>query len=465
MNKKILSGILLTTLLLNLSVFADTLPNFPMSIWWTVKNWSTSINSWTVEVYANSTKLWEITISNWQYGWNTAFDNKLTLNQFTWSLSYKLITWWLTYDLSSANITGFTYTCPANTNITFVSEVCQYDLNLDTTTPTCDPSTVTNGIVNSTTCDITCNSGYNLSWNTCVLQSSWWGWSSWGSSGGWWWWWWWSTLSVCLDSQLECKQVAWVFKLYRKTWVSCDWWNLWKTCEIKTNSENETSTWTTSEVNINKIIDEIVWGDNNSLVWWNENEFEDKIITIEKDDWTEIIIKDINKSFAKNYIEKIIKMWIANWYDDNTFRPDQPSSRVEYLKMVLKSMNIDYSDSETSKLPFIDVKRDSWEAKVISKALEFKIIDWKNKTFRPTSNVSRAEAMKMLIIAWWFTVDEKSVSSFSDVEWWAIKYIEKAKELWIINWQILNWKIIFRPYDNITRAEVAKIVVKTMEIK
>jgi hypothetical protein len=38
-------------------------------------------------------------------------------------------------------------------------------------------------------------------------------------------------------------------------------------------------------------------------------------------------------------------------------------------------MNINYSNTDTSKLTFLDVKKDSWEAKVIAKALELKIID------------------------------------------------------------------------------------------
>jgi len=483
MNKKILSWIVLAMLVFNLSAFADTLPDFPMSLWWTVKNWTTSITSWTVQVYNGLTKVWEIAIwSNWQYGWNTAFDNKITLTEFTWSLDYKLITWWLTYNLTSSNITKInSANCSANTNITFVSDVCQYDLNLNANTPTCDPASVTNWLVNSTTCVITCNTWYNLSWTSCVLQSndngnsSWWS-SGGGSSGGWD-----STPSICLDSQLECKTAAWVYKFYRKTWVSCNWWNLWKTCTITNTSTWSTNSWSLLDDNQEdtKELSEIVremkfediketwdnwWNDNQEDTketwdnWWNDNQ-EDT-----EETWEKIIIKDIKNSFAKSYIDRLVRWWIANWYNDNTFRPEDPSTRVEYIKMVLRSMNINYSNTDTSKLTFLDVKKDSWEAKVIAKALELKIIDWKNKYFRPNSNISRAESMKILIIAWWFIVDEKTVSSFADVSWWSVKYIEKAKQLWIVNWQLVDSKLLFRPLDNISRWEVAKIVIKLMDI-
>lgn len=44
----------------------------------------------------------------------------------------------------------------------------------------CNPLTVSNGSVNSTTCEISCNAGYDKSWNSCIQQSS----GGWG--GGWW---------------------------------------------------------------------------------------------------------------------------------------------------------------------------------------------------------------------------------------------------------------------------------------
>lgn len=47
----------------------------------------------------------------------------------------------------------------------------------------CNPSSVTNWTVSSITCVITCNSWYNLSWNSCIAISSWWG-GGWGG-GGW----------------------------------------------------------------------------------------------------------------------------------------------------------------------------------------------------------------------------------------------------------------------------------------
>lgn len=192
---------------------------------------------------------------------------------------------------------------------------------------------------------------------------------------------------------------------------------------------------------------------------------DDGKVTITKADGTKVVLSDINTSFAKAYIEKLAALGIINGYEDGTFRPQNSASRAEYLKIVLRTFNIDYSDVDTSKLTFADVDKNSWIAKVVVKAAELNMIDTTNKNFRPNASISRAESMKMLLNAAGIETSENTVSDFSDVKGWAVKYVQKAKDLGIVNGQEINGKILFRPADNITRAEVSKIVVKTMELK
>lgn len=64
--------------------------------------------------------------------------------------------------------------------------------------------------------------------------------------------------------------------------------------------------------------------------------------------------------------------------------------------MVLKAMGVDYSTVDTSTLSFSDVSKDSWQAKVVQKALSLGIIA-NNPTFRPNASISRAESIKMLL--------------------------------------------------------------------
>ena len=174
----------------------------------------------------------------------------------------------------------------------------------------------------------------------------------------------------------------------------------------------------------------------------------------------------ITNTFATQYIIKLAGLGIINGYEDGTFRPERNASRAEYLKMVLRGMDINYDDVNVSNLTFADVDKNSWIAKVVAKAAEQGMIDTNNRNFRPNDNITRAEAMKLLLNAAGIEVNESlTTSDFSDVSGWATKYIQKAKELGIVNGQEVGGRLIFRPNDNITRAEVSKIVVLTMELE
>jgi len=57
---------------------------------------------------------------------------------------------------------------------------------------------------------------------------------------------------------------------------------------------------------------------------------------------------------------------------------------------------MDYENIDVSQLPFLDVDKNTWQAKAISKAFELDIIDKNNKNFRPNDPITRSEALKIL---------------------------------------------------------------------
>lgn len=337
---------------------------------------------------------------------------------WTWVSNYNFKILWIYTDISwniNSEIYSRTYTfnCPTIANATV----------------TCTYPTYT----------FTCNSWYNKSWNSCIAPSS-----SWG--GGW------SSVKTCTDTQLVCKN----WKYYRKTWVSCNWWNLWKACNNVSTSTWTTNTWTTNTWSISDNLNNWTW-----TTTWSWIDIIDTISTIKTDNWETIIFIDIYNSFAKNYIETIAKKSITKWYSDQTFRPNTNITRIEYLKMVIKGLGIEYLSYVWKKNPFWDVNDDSWQSPIVAKALELWIIT-KNKYFYPDKAISRLEAMKMLVsrakINVWLNEFEKY--SFVDISWTMARYVEKAYILWLINWQTTDKWTIFRPNDNISRAESAKIIVK-----
>ncbi|EKE27835.1 MAG: S-layer protein [uncultured bacterium (gcode 4)] len=171
-------------------------------------------------------------------------------------------------------------------------------------------------------------------------------------------------------------------------------------------------------------------------------------------------LKDIDNSFAKDDINELANKWIIKWFEDGTFKPENPASRAEFLALSLKALNKQV-DELLMTTWYSDVPI-AWMIKYIEKAKEYWIngqnINGK-AIFRPNDNITRAEAIAMLLNISWISSPEKSKSSFNDVtSAWMIKYIEKAKEAWIINGQTIDWNLKFRPNDPITRAEAVRII-------
>ncbi len=181
-----------------------------------------------------------------------------------------------------------------------------------------------------------------------------------------------------------------------------------------------------------------------------------------------IYFSDIESSFAKNYIQALWSAGIIHgYYNTSLFQPNHTISRAEYLKVLLRAFCIDYQDMVTYDISFEDVDKNAWEAKVIAKALKLWVIDQKNKKFRPHDPVTRAESLKMLFQISWVVPKEAYITRFEDVNQsgWEIKYIQKAKDMCIVDGYSVDGRILFQPYKNMTRAEVSKVIANTLKMK
>lgn len=160
---------------------------------------------------------------------------------------------------------------------------------------------------------------------------------------------------------------------------------------------------------------------------------------------------DISDSFAKDFIISLSLSGVINGYLDKTFRPNNPVTRAEFLKMVMRKSGIDISAySETGATTFKDTS--GWIVPFAEKARELGFIQ-ATDAFHPNNQITRAEAIKILLNVSWKTIKEYQSSTFSDISGWKINFIETAKELGII-----SSADKFRPDDSITRAESSKII-------
>ena len=143
--------------------FAESFPDFPMTLYGDIKVGTTVLSSWTLKIYnGNNQEIASSPIKSGKYGSNNAIEEHLLLNKFEGSLTFKALSNGKTYILDSLDDSNKGEWCPSKTSITFVSQNCRYDLTFKEET-------------SSTT-------GGSNGW--------WWGWGGWWW-GGWWGWWGW----------------------------------------------------------------------------------------------------------------------------------------------------------------------------------------------------------------------------------------------------------------------------------
>jgi len=180
--------------------------------------------------------------------------------------------------------------------------------------------------------------------------------------------------------------------------------------------------------------------------WWSDEIFK----AFFRDSWMH---------WARDYIEKLYNMWVIDKRE--RFFPDTPINRAEFVKMTMESF--DFWFATDTNTPFSDVSSNAWYAKYVAKAEEMWIVDWyPDWTFWPARQINRAEAVKIVLEAAKISFANAWNSSFPDVPnyAWFAKYVAKANELWIVKWYS-NWN--FWPADNVTRWQVAKILIKALE--
>ncbi len=142
-------------------------------------------------------------------------------------------------------------------------------------------------------------------------------------------------------------------------------------------------------------------------------------------------------------------------YSDGTFKPNKRVNKAEALKITLQALGI--SEAKPSgALPFSDIKSTDWFTPWIISAYNQKIITGNpDGTFNPGKDVNRAELLKMIFMAAGEKVSSSSLPSMIvDVkkESWYAPYIAKAIDLGMVT---LTEDGFSRPEEALSRGSVA----------
>lgn len=148
---------------------------------------------------------------------------------------------------------------------------------------------------------------------------------------------------------------------------------------------------------------------------------------------------------------------IIEGFPNGSFQPKKYITRAEAAKMLATALNI-ASPNKTSEYP--DVYKDHWAKKDIEKVTAAGLFNgYPDGSFRPEKNITRAEIAKILVLAFDLDVDNKAVFKDVPLTHWASKPVSGVFNNNITKGFPDN---TFRPNTAATRAEFSVFLSRAL---
>ncbi|MGE7843525.1 S-layer homology domain-containing protein [Lysinibacillus sp. NPDC093712] len=177
----------------------------------------------------------------------------------------------------------------------------------------------------------------------------------------------------------------------------------------------------------------------------------------------QVKFRDIEGVFSQDAIEELANRHIVMGTSDGYYSPYRALTRAQFSAMLVRSLGLEATGTHTFK----DVKGNDWFANDVQALYDAGIIRGVSATkFNPNGTLTRQQAALMLERTLdYLKVDKGTFTlNFSDAD----KISEEAKPAVAImqGLGIFNGKQgnNFDPYSNLTRAQMAKVLLNTLEI-
>lgn len=185
-------------------------------------------------------------------------------------------------------------------------------------------------------------------------------------------------------------------------------------------------------------------------------------ISINESTLSDIMANDYEKAIQYLYNENVI-----SGYDDGTFKPNQVVNRAELMKIIVESV-FGTPDEETYLGCFPDVQED-WYAKYVCYAKEQNWIQgYPDGTFLPDQNINKAEALKILVNAYGYTIPGAvNDELFKDVDTsaWYAPFVKTANDKGLLPQSYEGADLTTINYgigEEITRGEVSENIYRAI---
>ncbi len=189
----------------------------------------------------------------------------------------------------------------------------------------------------------------------------------------------------------------------------------------------------------------------------------DNTISGESEVMESMMFSDVDSENPSYDAIKFLKQYsVVSGHPDGSFHPESVVSRVEALKFIAKGAKLGIISSD---LPFKDIADQEWYTDYVATAFSKNIVEgYPDNTFQPSKGVTRAEFIKMVLLAADIKVNPfvtRDVYKDVPMDAWFAPYIKAAKDLNIVD---VRGKL-FRPNDGMTRAEVAETIYRLVVLR
>lgn len=108
---------------------------------------------------------------------------------------------------------------------------------------------------------------------------------------------------------------------------------------------------------------------------------------------------DIQDKYVKEAVDRLMAFGIVNGMEDGKYHPEMKVTREQFAKIMVEALGLADAAKATQSAPlFTDIESSRWSAGYISVAIGEGILKgYPDGTFRPTKEVSYAEAVTMLV--------------------------------------------------------------------
>ena len=175
---------------------------------------------------------------------------------------------------------------------------------------------------------------------------------------------------------------------------------------------------------------------------------------------------DVKDPELIKYLFTLYSRGIIYGYPDGTFRPQNNLTRAEAVALILRVISI--TPQRYLKPTFNDVPRVYWAFNLIEEACRRGIvIGVSSYTFSPNNYATKGEFTTMVIKALEFKFLETPPNPFSDIDgdYFGFKEVLTAYNLGIVQGVNASGKIYFYPSSPITRGEAVLILGRAIEKK